>query len=88
VTTAKRPSRSGTGHRQETSYSEKKKEENFRGKDWTRVIDLKVFTKKALWRSDLVALLEPPTGHSPWNAIMAPSADLPVGSCLGRSLNW
>ena len=49
------------------------------------MIDLKVFTKKALWRSDLVALLEPPTGHSPWNAIMAPSAICPSGRALDEA---
>jgi hypothetical protein len=70
-----------------TPFSEKTKEENFYGKDWTRVIGLKVFTKKALWRSEFVAAPKPQRGHSSANAMIAPSADLPDGSRLGRILN-
>ena len=51
VTIAKRPSRSGPGGDEKSVVSEKTKEEKIYGADWTRMSDLKVFRKKALWRS-------------------------------------
>jgi hypothetical protein len=51
------------------------------------VIDLKVFTKKALWRSVEAVGSEPSGKLSVGHATVAPRVDLPVGSAFGRILN-
>jgi hypothetical protein len=88
VTTAKRPSRSGTGHGQDIINFEKAKEQNFDGKDWTSVIALKILTKKARWRSELSPVPGQSKEYSRGHAILAGPSDLPDGLPLVRIQTW
>jgi hypothetical protein len=68
--------------------SEKAKDKNFDGKDWTGVIVLKSLTKKVPWRIVFSTAPGPSKEYSGGDAILARPTDLPGGLPLVRIQTW